>query len=112
MNMKWHVATLLTLLFTTTELHASTWRCKNDVEIQCNDVSCASTQSGEFTPMDVRFDTRGKFSVCAYSGCLDDKGHVITSNSSIVVLKERAHWSSPDARTAMREDVSIVFFDD
>lgn len=58
--------------------------------------------------MDVRFDTRGKFSVCAYSGCWDDKGRVITSDSSIVILKERAHWSTSNDEAAMREDVSIV----
>lgn len=59
--------------------------------------------------MDVRFDSRGQFAVCAYSGCWDDKGRVITSGSSMVVLKERAHWSASNNEAAMREDVSIVF---
>jgi len=107
--MKWYIFIALGVLSTSTELYATTWSCKNDVEIQCNDVSCSSTNSGEFIPMDVHFDTRGKFSVCAYSGCWDDKGRVITSGSSRVILKERAHWSASNDDAAMREDVSIVF---
>lgn len=107
--MKWHIVIALGVLSVTTDLYADTWGCKNDVEIQCGDVSCATTKSGEFTPMDVRFDTRGKFSVCAYSGCWDGKGHVETSESLVMIHKARANWSVPNEAADMREDVSIMF---
>jgi hypothetical protein len=107
--MKWHIVIALGVLSATTELYANTWSCRNDVEIQCGDVSCTTTKSGEFTPMNIRFDTHGNFSVCAYTGCWDGKGRVITSSSLVVIQKERASWSVPNTTADMRENISIMF---
>ena len=107
--MKWYVVIVLGVLSTSTELYATTWNCKNDVEIQCDDVSCTSTKGGEFTPMDVRFDTKGSFSACAYSGCWNGKGRVVANGSLIVVQKRLADLSEPNVGTERREDISIMF---
>jgi hypothetical protein len=90
-------------------LHAEAWNCKNSVEIRCADTACSAAEDAEFTPADVRFDTRGAFSVCVYSGCWNGKGRAVVNGPLMVVQKKRAGWSVPNSTAEMREDVAIMF---
>ncbi len=99
---------LACLLFSlSAALHAEVWDCRNEVEVQCADATCTVAGPSEFTPAQVRFDTGGRFSVCAYSGCWEDKGRVVTNGSLVMMQRARAHWSGSNSET-MREDISIV----
>jgi hypothetical protein len=46
-----------------------TWRCHNDLEIDCRNGRCNAAKDGSFSPMNVTLSESGSMSVCAYSGC-------------------------------------------
>jgi hypothetical protein len=87
---------------------ATVWRCRNSVEVHCNDGSCGAIPRDEMTPMDVVFSTHGGFSVCAYTGCWDGSGAVASAGPFVTIMASDAPWSDP-ARADGAEDVAITF---
>ncbi|MEZ5920101.1 MAG: hypothetical protein R3C60_01995 [Parvularculaceae bacterium] len=49
------------------------WRCRNEVEVWCDEADCAAKAEGEVTPMDISASSDGDISVCAYTGCWEGK---------------------------------------
>lgn len=92
-----------------TPLHAEEhWRCRNTVEVQCHAGECAAATDG-ITPLDVRFDTDGGFSVCAYTGCWDGTGKAVRSPPHLLISAAQVEWSDPARRDENRADVVIAF---
>ena len=87
---------------------ASVWRCRNSVEVHCDESSCGAIPRDEMTPMDVVFNSDGGFSVCAYSGCWDGAGAVATVGPFVTIMQTDVPWSDP-ARADGAEDVLIGF---
>ncbi|MFT5611738.1 MAG: hypothetical protein ACI9WC_000443 [Arenicella sp.] len=71
----------------------SSYQCKNDVEVQCNSSACESVDKG-FTPMDVNFDSTGKLSVCAYSGCWQGTADVMNTGDFMVLTGSNLEFST------------------
>src|SRR5687767_3271910 len=87
---------------------ADSWGCKPDVEVQCTAEACSIGEDQGFIPIGVSFDSRGNFSVCAYSGCWNGRGKVVSASPFLVITKARVDWSDPNQRVEGREDVSIA----
>lgn len=96
-------------LLVATPLHAGSWQCRNSVEVQCEAQTCSATPEGGFTPMQVDFDSTGKFSVCAYSGCWEGRGGVSINWPFMIVSKPGANWSDPSRKTENRQDILIAY---
>lgn len=105
---------MLTLATGSTCVRAETWHCQNDIEVQCNPKSCSVSEGGKFTPANVSFDSNGKFSVCAYSGCWKGKGKVVSNEPFFVISQKQVDWSDPNRKIEGREDILIAvsFTDD
>lgn len=102
---------IITLLIFTvlTISQAENWQCQNDLEIHCDDVSCEITPQGEFTPMDVTFDSSGELSICAYSGCWEGTGDVLSSTNFLVLIGQRFAFSTtPDNSDINGQDLSLT----
>ena len=87
---------------------ATVWRCRNSIEVHCDDGACAAVPRDGMTPMDVVFSTDGGFSVCAYTSCWDGAGAVATSAPFVTIMQADVPWSDP-ARADGAEDIAIVF---
>ena len=87
------------------EASRADWHCSNDVEVQCSERTCTANNKGDFTPMDVSFSSTGEFSVCAYSGCWEGMGQMLSTAPYLVIWKPQAHWSNPGESNENREDV-------
>lgn len=78
---------------------SSSWHCRNnDLEIRCGSGKCETADS--FTPFDIRINTSGPLSICAYSGCWVGIGRVVTSGKHILVSGTRLKWTGTDPSTA------------
>jgi len=88
---------------------ADAWTCRNDIEVQCGPKACSVSKGGEFTPMNVSFDSNGTFSVCAYSGCWEGKGKAVWNEPFLVISQKQVDWSDPNRRIDGREDILIAF---
>ena len=84
------------------------WRCRNTVEVHCNDGACEALPQDETTPLDVAFTTTGSFLVCAYTGCWDGEGKVLATESLLTIVKDDAPWSDP-SNPDNAQDVAIMF---
>lgn len=70
---------------------ASGWDCSNqDMEITCTAGRCSN--SAAFTPLQVTLTDKGKLSVCAYSGCWQGKGRVVSSSRYLFVSASQLQW--------------------
>ncbi len=80
---------------TSKPIAAGAWTCQNnDVEISCNEKTCAAAAAGEFTPMSLSVDTMGSFSLCAYSGCWEGKAAKTSdSNDYFTASSAQLKWS-------------------
>jgi hypothetical protein len=88
---------------------AEGWSCGPDLEVQCTAESCAVSPEQGVIPIFLSFDSRGKFMLCAYSGCWEGKGKVVSSSPFLVITKKQVDWSDPNQRVEGREDVLIAF---
>ncbi len=89
--------------------HADVWNCRNDIEVQCAGGDCsAETEPGNFTPMSLAFSSTGSFSLCAYSGCWDGEGTVVSTAPFLVITHARAEWSDPSSNGERDADVMIA----
>jgi hypothetical protein len=86
---------------------ATSWQCRNDVEIQCDQAACTVAKPGEFTPLGLSFTSGGRFSLCAYSGCWEGQGKVVARKPFLVIEKRQAAWSDPQTKNA--SDILIAF---
>ena len=89
-------------------LHAESWQCRNTVEVQCHAGECAAETDG-ITPLDVRFDADGGFSVCAYTGCWDGTGKAVRNPPHLLISAAQVDWSDPSRHAENRSDVVIAF---
>jgi hypothetical protein len=88
---------------------AEGWICGPDLEVQCTPESCSVSEYQGSIPIFLQFDPRGKFLLCAYSGCWEGKGKVVSSSPFLVITKKQVDWSDPNQRVEGREDVLIAF---
>ena len=91
-----------------TPLYAESWHCRNTLEVQCHAGQCAAEADG-ITPLDVRFDADGGFSVCAYTGCWDGTGKTISNPPHLLISAAQVDWSDPSRQAENRSDVMIAF---
>lgn len=105
------VSAMLVLAFAIASVggRADAWTCRNDMEVQCGPKACSVTENGGFTPMHVSFDSSGRFSVCAYSGCWEGKGAAAWNEPFLVISQKQVDWSDPNRRIDGREDILIAF---
>lgn len=96
------------LMLVSVPLHAESWHCRNTVEVQCHAGECAAETQG-ITPLDVRFDASGGFSVCAYSGCWEGAGKAVWNPPHLLISVARVDWSDPSRREENRSDIAIAF---
>ena len=89
--------------------HSAAWECKPDVEVQCTAKSCSVSPDQGVIPIGLSFDSHGTFSLCAYSGCWEGKGRVVSASPFLVISAEKVSWSDPNRRVEGREDVLIAF---
>lgn len=90
--------------------HAEVWNCRNDIEVQCVSGECSSVaEQGSFTPMSLAFSSTGSFSLCAYSGCWDGEGTVVSMAPFLVITLAKAEWSDPSSEGELDADVMIAF---
>ncbi len=90
--------------------HADVWNCRNDIEVQCAGGACsAEVEQGSFTPMSLAFSSTGSFSLCAYSGCWDGEGMVVSTAPFLVIAHAKAEWSDPSSNGERDADVLIAF---
>jgi hypothetical protein len=81
------------------------WQCTNKQEIRCSGENCKVEKEGEFTPMSVFFDKKGKMSVCAYTGCWEGTGNVMTSINFVYLTGKSLPFSTaPDSK----QNISIT----
>lgn len=100
--MKYYLAVPFILL--SMSAHAHEWNCGNkDFEIACNNGKCEINTG--FTPMGITFDSTGKMSVCAYSGCWEGKGKVASGKDFFAVTGHRLKFSTASSSYA---NVAIV----
>jgi hypothetical protein len=88
---------------------AEGWSCGPDLEVQCTAESCAVSEDQGVIPIYLSFDSRGNFLLCAYSGCWEGKGKVVSRSPFLVITKKQVDWSDPNQRVEGREDVLIAF---
>src|SRR5688572_29924196 len=60
-------------------------------------------------PIFLNFDSSGAFLLCAYSGCWEGKGKVVSVSPFLVITLGNVDWSDPNQRVEGREDVLIAF---
>jgi hypothetical protein len=88
---------------------ADVWNCRNDIEVQCTRASCgAESEEGGFTPMSLAFSSTGSFSLCAYSGCWEADGAVVSTAPFLIITQEKAEWSDPSSNGERDADVMIA----
>lgn len=89
---------------------AEGWSCGPDLELHCTAESCSvSDHQGGGIPIYLSFDSHGNFMLCAYTGCWEGKGTVVSSSPFLVITKKQVDWSDPNQRVEGREDVLIAF---
>ena len=49
------------------------WRCRNEVEVWCDETGCSAKTGDEVMPMDISASSEGDISVCAYTGCWEGR---------------------------------------
>ena len=84
----------------------TSWQCRNDVEISCDDEGCDVEDS--FTAMDVRVDAAGSMSVCAYSGCWEGTGTVAGSEAFVVFTGHNLAFSTAPDSEESKKDIVIA----
>ena len=78
---------------------SSPWNCRNkDLEITCSSNKCEASDS--FTPVSININKNGALSICAYSGCWEGKGKVMTSGKHILVSGRKLKWSGTTPNNA------------
>ncbi len=85
---------------------AQEWKCKNDVEVQCEQSKC-SVMAEEHTPMEVTFSDSGKISACAYTGCWEGLGTVSKNSSFLILSVKKAKWVTP-IKTKRKNDLIFI----
>ncbi|WNO09408.1 hypothetical protein [Teredinibacter sp. KSP-S5-2] len=75
--------------------HAEQWDCVNDFESRCSEDSCRVFEKDNFTPLSVSFSDAGNVDVCAYSGCWQGKGEVLSSEPFLVIVGVGLTWNNP-----------------
>ncbi len=97
------------------------WSCRNILtEIACSGTDCTLAPVGEFTPMELTFDTDGGMLLCAYSGCWNGSAvEISTAGNYFSVVGLAMPWSGTDAAPAdisatinMKTMVAVVLTDD
>ena len=88
---------------------AAEWECEPDVEVQCTIKSCSVAEDQGIIPIGLSFDSHGTFSLCAYSGCWEGKGEVVSVLPFLVITLGNVDWSDLGQRVEGREDVLIAF---
>lgn len=86
---------------------AQGWRCFNDIEVRCYDAHCLAFDNDDFTPLSVDFDESGKLSVCAYSGCWQGRGHILSAQPYFVIFAEDLKWNNPYAENTENVLISL-----
>ena len=84
------------------------WRCRNDMEVNCAEGKCDVSPPDGFTPMDVNFDDTGAISVCAYSGCWEGHGSAIGSDNFLVLVGHDLKYSTASDPDSAGEDIVIA----
>lgn len=84
----------------------TSWQCRNDLEIRCDDEACEAEES--FTSMDVQVDEAGSMVVCVYSGCWEGTGTVAQSEAFVVLTGHRLPFSTAPDSEDRKEDIVIA----
>lgn len=70
---------------------AMEWSCRNNfAEIACQGQDCTVALPGDYTPMELTFDSSGEINLCAYSGCWEGKAEKISTTGnyfSVIALE-------------------------
>jgi hypothetical protein len=98
----------LGILLGSTSANAKQWVCSNQAaEISCGKTGCNVAEG--FTPMSVGLDTKGKMSVCAYSGCWEGKASKIVKTGSYTTFySNRLKWSQNEGTGPSYIDASVT----
>lgn len=83
-------------------INAMEWSCRNmSVEISCQGQNCTVALPGDYTPMELTFDSSGGLSLCAYSGCWSGKAADISSAGNYFSITALGlPWSGKDGASA------------
>ncbi len=84
------------------------WQCRNDLEVTCAEGACEAATEGDFTPMSVDFDDSGTISACAYSGCWEGTGEVVSSGDFLVVIGHDLPFSTARDSESAGADVVVA----
>ncbi|MBI1364981.1 MAG: hypothetical protein GC153_03380 [Alphaproteobacteria bacterium] len=90
----------------------SVWRCRNQVEVWCAADGCAAAKPEEFTPMDISADSRGRLSVCAYSGCWEAKAKLVRRRGRALWAADNAGFSTQDGGGAGAQLTLLIIEED
>ena len=98
----------MSFLLILSSVFAESWQCKNDLEIQCSDRQCQVSEQGEFTPMDVSFDSLGATSVCAYSGCWEGRSDILNTANFLILIGQDLAFSTAQEASESGQNMSLV----
>ncbi len=94
-------------LLVSTLAAAGAWQCRNPVEIACSEETCTAAAAGEFTPMDISADRKGRVSVCAYSGCWETQTKPVARRGRLLFAADGAAFSTSPS-PEMRTDITLI----
>ena len=90
------------------------WQCANDLEVSCFEGKCETTSEG-FTPMSIRATYQqghwAVLSVCAYSGCWEDKVNLYNQKPFVLLMGKNMPFSSAPNDDSLKEDI-VLFIDE
>lgn len=86
------------------------WHCRNELEIWCSGQGCNLAPPGETTPLEIRADPKGGFSVCAYSGCWEGKSRPKRIAGRLIWAGDNVPFSTA-REGAMATDVTLIVFE-
>jgi len=85
------------------------WSCRNELEVLCDGETCRASARGEFTPLSVRFDTAGRYAVCAYSGCWEGVARLVRQDQLWLLSQPKAAWLGPAGASPAYSRLVILF---
>ena len=109
--MRPHICIAFLVLFPATAL-ATSWSCDTSIEVGCYDGGCYAREEkeeGNRIYVGMNFDSAGNVRVCAYVGCWEGQGRVLSSEPFLVIEALKLPWSDPG--NPMPADILIAFYE-
>lgn len=82
------------------EVPADEWVCTNQIEVWCDEDSCAARPPEETTPLAVSAGRDGRFSVCAYTGCWEGRTAPVAASGRYLWAADDVAFSADESLTA------------